>query len=328
MDNKPNHHRSISGYDYSDATDRRRSHISRLSITSDMISEDQIHNNEIFSPRPVLHSRSRVSINAYVETVEENCYEERISLVPDGDIDTLFSTDETCGKTADELFDYGISMFDVFSSIRSFVDRYPYSQQDPHSNVLPPKAPNVPKYTLVLDLDGTVVNCSLKEPSYYDDSFINETYDETTQQTERCTVFVQYRPYVFHFLEVMNKYYEIIVFTASTESYAKHLVDIFNKDEKIVQYCLAREYTTFVNDQEHFKDLRILNRDLEKTFILDNTPLVYSYNVNNAVPISTYKGGKDDKELFALIPFFQKTYKCRGYSHSDSRHIPVGKIVE
>ena len=46
----------------------------------------------------------------------------------------------------------------------------------------------------------------------------NETYDETTQQTERCTVFVQYRPYVFHFLEVMNKYYEIIVFTASTES--------------------------------------------------------------------------------------------------------------
>lgn len=84
-------------------------------------------------------------------------------------------------------------------------------------------------------------------------------------------------------------------------------MDIFNKDEKIIQYCLAREYTTFVNDQEHFKDLRILNRDLvttgcgaddkEKTFILDNTPLVYSYNVNNAVPISTYKGGKDDKEV-------------------------------
>ena len=49
---------------------------------------------------------------------------------------------------------------------------------------------------------------------------------------------------------------------AMSASYAKHLVDIFNKDEKIVQYCLAREYTTFVNDQEHFKDLRILNRDL------------------------------------------------------------------
>lgn len=46
----------------------------------------------------------------------------------------------------------------------------------------------------------------------------NETFDETTQQTERCTVFVQYRPYVFHFLEVMKNYYEIIVFTASTES--------------------------------------------------------------------------------------------------------------
>ena len=44
--------------------------------------------------------------------------------------------------------------------------------------------------------------------------------------------------------------------------YAKHLVDIFNKDQKIVQYCLAREYTTFVNDQEHYKDLSIWNRDL------------------------------------------------------------------
>lgn len=109
---------------------------------------------------------------------------DRSSLVPDGDIDTLFSTDETCGKTADELFDYGISMFDVFSSIRSFVDRYPYSQQDPHSNVLPPKAPNVPKYTLVLDLDGTVVNCSLKEPSYYDDSFIVRS-SQAESHTER-----------------------------------------------------------------------------------------------------------------------------------------------
>ena len=44
--------------------------------------------------------------------------------------------------------------------------------------------------------------------------------------------------------------------------YAKHLGDIFNKDQKIVQYCLAREYTTLVNDQEHYKDLSILNRDL------------------------------------------------------------------
>ena len=198
-------------------------------------------------------------------------------------------------------------MFDVFSSIRSFVARYPNPQSGSHFHgILPPKTPDVPKYTLVLDLDGTLVNCSLKEPSYYDDSFINETYDEVTQTSERYTVYVQYRPYVFHFLEVMKQYYEIIVFTASTESYAKHLVDIFNKDQKIVQYCLAREYTTFVNDQEHYKDLSILNRDLKKTFILDNTPLVYSYNVNNAVPISTYKGGKDDKELFALIPFFKK----------------------
>ena len=40
----------------SETTDRRRSYISRLSIASDMISEDQIHNNEIFSPRPVLHT--------------------------------------------------------------------------------------------------------------------------------------------------------------------------------------------------------------------------------------------------------------------------------
>ena len=56
MENKVHHHKSYSEYDFSETTDRRRSYISRLSIASDMISEDQIHNNEIFSPRPVLHT--------------------------------------------------------------------------------------------------------------------------------------------------------------------------------------------------------------------------------------------------------------------------------
>ena len=43
--------------------------------------------------------------------------------------------------------------------------------------------------------------------------------NKNTDRMEEFHVYVCFRPYLFMFLSVMSKLYEIIVFTAGTESY-------------------------------------------------------------------------------------------------------------
>ena len=68
-----------------------------------------------------------------------------------------------------------------------------------------------------------------------------------TDRMEEFHVYVCFRPYLFMFLSVMSKLYEIIVFTAGTESYdysfsylicryASEIVKLLNEKEKVIRY--------------------------------------------------------------------------------------------
>ena len=95
-------------------------------------------------------------------------------------------------------------------------------------NLLPPKQANLPSHTLVLDLDETLVHCYLDEPDDYDISFpINDG--------EEYRVYLCFRPYVFHFLDTMSRYFELIVYTAGIRQYAETICELFNNDKKLIQ---------------------------------------------------------------------------------------------
>lgn len=49
------------------------------------------------------------------------------------------------------------------------------------------------------------------------------------------------RPYCFEFLEKMNEYYSIYVFTASTADYAEPIVAYLNEKKKTIQGVLNRK---------------------------------------------------------------------------------------
>lgn len=95
-------------------------------------------------------------------------------------------------------------------------------------NLLPPKDPSLPPYTLVLDLDETLLHCSLDEPSDYDISFI-------INEGEEYIVYLSFRPYVFHFLERMSQFFELIVYTAGIRQYASTICELFNNDKPLIQ---------------------------------------------------------------------------------------------
>ena len=133
-------------------------------------------------------------------------------------------------------------------------------------NLLPPKSPNVPSHTLILDLDETLVHCYLDKPEKYDISFQIEEEDEA------YIVYLCFRPYVFHFLETMSKYYELVVFSAGIKPYVKTICNLFNHEKQLIQltwncglisrYSLCRDDCVLVGNGMFIKDLSALNRDL------------------------------------------------------------------
>jgi len=101
----------------------------------------------------------------------------------------------------------------------------------------------------------------------------------------------------------MDKYYDVYVFTASVREYADPLIDHIDPNH-LVKQRYFRE-SCILNGDSYIKDLRVnsLRLDLSQTIIVDNSPISYSHNEENAVPISNFLGGKNDKALFNLIPF-------------------------
>ena len=130
--------------------------------------------------------------------------------------------------------------------------------------------------TLVLDLDETLVHSSFK--------FV-ENSDITLQieiDSQVCTVYVLMRPFVADFLKRMSKHFELVIFTASLSKYAEPLMQQLDP-LNLCGYKLFREHCTFYNNT-FVKDLTRLGRPMKDVIILDNSPVAYLFQPENAVP--------------------------------------------
>jgi len=105
---------------------------------------------------------------------------------------------------------------------------------------LPPLKGAQTRPTLALDLDETLVHCTV-EPIAKPDLTFPVTFNGTFYQ-----VYVRKRPYLDYFLETVSKSFEVVVFTASQKVYADVLLDLLDPEHKYIEHRLFREACLFV----------------------------------------------------------------------------------
>ena len=141
---------------------------------------------------------------------------------------------------------------------------------------LPPINKNKYKYTLVVDLDETLVHYVEEEDKAY----------------------VQVRPFADYFLNELGKYFEIVIFTAAAEDYADIVLKELDKNNS-VSYKLYRKHTNQSNGI-FLKDLNKLGRDINKVCIIDNNKENFGLQPENGLHISSFVGDQNDNELNVL----------------------------
>jgi len=153
------------------------------------------------------------------------------------------------------------------------------------------------KKCLVLDLDETLVHSSFK-PIPNPDYVIPVEIEGQIHH-----VYVLKRPGVDAFLERAGALFEIVVFTASLAKYADPLLTLLDT-HKVIKHRLFRESCT-CHEGNYVKDLDILGRPIERTIIVDNSPMSYLFQPENAIGVSSFIDDLNDRELYYCLPFLE-----------------------
>ncbi|KAF9273911.1 hypothetical protein BGZ68_001097 [Mortierella alpina] len=163
---------------------------------------------------------------------------------------------------------------------------------------MPERTSTTPPITLVLDIDETLVHCATRPLDSPDIVFPVEYNQETWE------VYGRIRPGMLEFLEKMSTKFEVITFTASQECYAEALLKIIDPEKKFIKHRYYRDSCVPVFGN-YVKDLRILNRDLSKVVIIDNSPQAFGYQISNGIPIESWYDDKSDRELSKVMSFLE-----------------------
>ena len=148
------------------------------------------------------------------------------------------------------------------------------------------------KYTVVLDLEDTLINIKLAEDG---------------------KLVLNLRPGLISFLSGIKPYYEIISFSKFSKSYSNTIVNYIQQGRKLFDANLYREHCSLVG-KKFIKDISRIGRDMKRIIMIDDLPENLERFKSNGILILPYEGEEqsNDRVLFELKKLMILFYKL-GY---------------
>jgi CTD small phosphatase-like protein 2 len=163
------------------------------------------------------------------------------------------------------------------------------------------------KQTILLDLDETLIHVDFENKyKNYDAILYFDNIDENGEIEKNIQINLIIRPGLFQFLDFINKYFEVFIYTASYKNYADTIIDYIEKDKKYFSLRLYREHCIFIKPGIYIKDLRIFNnRNLKNVILIDNSIFSFANQLNNGILITSFYNDKCDSFLLSLIDYLE-----------------------
>ena len=153
-----------------------------------------------------------------------------------------------------------------------------------------PKIKSNYKYSLVLDLDETLI-CIKRDSN-----------NKIKHNKFNNLMTLILRPGLLDFLHKMKKLYELILFSLGTSEYVSPIIKNIEKKEKFFEHILYREHVTYDDNGNFFKNLNLLNRDVKNILIVDDNSKNFKYHKSNGICIKPFYGDlNNDKNTLKIL---------------------------
>ncbi|KAH9256450.1 hypothetical protein BASA81_005364 [Batrachochytrium salamandrivorans] len=162
----------------------------------------------------------------------------------------------------------------------------------------------IPRLTVVLDLDETLIHSEVVDLDLEEHACPNSFYvtlDEFTKAGKK--LLVRKRPFVHQFLLQASQLYDLVLFTAGVEPYAKAVISKLDVDGSLFKRLLFRPQCEVLENDQYCKNLLVVDSNLERIVLVDNSPQSFAKTqLGNGLLIPSFFRNDQD---FALVRLAQ-----------------------
>jgi CTD small phosphatase-like protein 2 len=140
---------------------------------------------------------------------------------------------------------------------------------------------------------------------------------------------INLRPYLMQCLQEASKNFQVIVFTASHQTYADAILNYIDPDKEYISHRLYRQHCVLTPEGYYVKDLRIIrNRSLTDMVIVDNSVYSFAYQIDNGIPIVSFYNDTEDEELLHLIFYLECLSTCQDVRDQNREAFELSKMTQ
>ena len=166
----------------------------------------------------------------------------------------------------------------------------------------PPKYSSDKKYTIILDIDETLVHV----PSNTKILFTSANIIAKPRATKAHILFIV-RPHLKYFLNSLLRIFEVILYTSGEKSYAEDISKSLGVDPRRFAGICSRNQCHILENGRVIKDLHVIPyREIKEMFIIDDTPSVWELHKEHLFPIKPFYGKKNDTGLLDVFEVLMK----------------------